>query len=169
MSLEPAQMHKFMLDNNIPVMFYAAKELPLNVEPSLLKKAGLSMVKIYPDDDIYLIVALPKGATKSYKYTRTPYLVNEIQTAYNKAFKANALYYNMNDLNIPVDYFNNAAVLELYHAALHDSRQKLFVGQQSFANRIILRIFTALDILCQWIFLFQLFFTSILAHFCAFD
>lgn len=134
MSLEPAQMHKFMLDNNIPVMFYAAKELPLNVEPSLLKKAGLSMVKIYPDDDIYLIVALPKGATKSYKYTRTPYLVNEIQAAYNKAFKANALYYNMNDLNIPVDYFTGDMLdIEVYKNLFNDP--KVFEAvQKSYPN-----------------------------------
>ena len=51
--------------------------------------------------------------------------------------------------DVLVDYVVNAAVLKLYHAALHDPGQKLLVGQQPFAGRVILSIGAAFDIMSQ--------------------
>ena len=71
-------------------------------------------------------------------------------------------------LDVLVDYVIDATIPELYNAALHNPRQKLFVGQQPFASCIIFGIGAALDIMSQCILLFQLFFHPNLSTFLRF-
>ena len=62
----------------------------------------------------------------------------------------NAYFRNMGlALDVLIDYVINAAILKLHNTALHYSGQKLLVGQQPFAGRIIFGIGAALNIMSQ--------------------
>ena len=137
LTLDPAQFHKFMLDNSLPIMFYSYEAAPLELfkmDPALLEAAGLRVQKIWNDENIYMITSLADGAVEDYVYTRTPYAIQELQEAYNKAFKTNAFYYNMQGLNIPIEYFTGDMIDVEVYKKLFNNSDIIEAVQKSYSN-----------------------------------